>query len=178
MSTSRHSWQILLHLQVFLLSRCAALSIPLARSPWEVAEVPRQLREVVCIPDSCTTQIFKQCLKQEKKNLLFSYDTIINLYQLLKALPEKIFLKQLIWPQLLIENQKIKIPIFNLFFEVFLGQLHFRSYFSSTVMQPLICPYKVFCFFLNIYNHEIETNLNVSEEPYAAMWQEHPNFTP
>lgn len=70
-STSIHSWQILLHLQVFLLSRCAELSIPLARSPWEVAEVPRQLREVVCIPDSCTTQIFKQCLKQEKKSCCF-----------------------------------------------------------------------------------------------------------
>lgn len=56
----------------------------------EVAKVPRQLREVVCIPDSCTTQIFKQCLEQQQKqpSHFLDYDTIINAYQLLKALPE------------------------------------------------------------------------------------------
>jgi len=73
------------------------LSIPLACSPWEAAEVPRQLREVVCIPDSCTTRIFKQCLEQGKRSSHFlDYDTTINFHQLLKALPEKILLKQLI----------------------------------------------------------------------------------
>lgn len=87
--------------------RCAPLSIPLPCSPWEAAEVPRQLREVVCIPDSCTTQIFKQCLEPGKKKTshFLEYDTTINFYQLLKALPKKVFLKQFIWSKFLIIYQ-------------------------------------------------------------------------
>lgn len=68
--------------------------------PWEGAEVPRQLREVVCIPDSRTTQIFKQCLEQEKKKKA-TIPSLICISDGRCSLKNK-YLKQLMCPQLLI----------------------------------------------------------------------------
>lgn len=104
--------------------------------PWEGAEVPRQLREVVCIPDSCTTRIFKQCLEQGKQKE--GHDTIINLYQLLKVFPEKqIF--EAAYVTLNSDGLSQNTEFFNsncsafhlflIFFKIFLGQQYFRSDF-------------------------------------------------